>query len=342
MHWGSAFGGERDKRPAHLDALPAAGLREDLEALQRTFYVFNTNAGELGVHVAKFVASNQMSNQLSDDYVNDLVRLLHNYLTSVTSLVDSQRVVMRHRWPHDPNTSEPPIAATPAICAGCNRPVATNAKLSEFEATGYAEKLANTFETGEGVFMSKLRNYCTHYSVLLPALGTTINWDQTTGMRQTNTLQLERDKLLRWDGWTAPAKSYLQQQPERFDLAPIIYRYVNSAKQFAAWFWDEMTNRSTEFIDESTAKATELHLWQEEHVGQPDWINESGITSPPGWNGRLWRAGQRRDRYEHGTRGFRLWEFVGGELVLYKDDDWTPLPRYPRVSQDVPRPHPGG
>jgi len=37
--------------------------------------------------------------------------------------------------------------------------------LSEFEAKDYSEKLAEAFETGERMFMSKLRDYCTHYSI---------------------------------------------------------------------------------------------------------------------------------------------------------------------------------
>ena len=226
----SAFGEEMDKRRAHLEALPAYQLREDLEALERSFYIFNTNAMELASHVGRFLASTQLSQQLSDNYVNELVRLLHNYLTSVTSLIDSQRVVMRHRWPYK--------RANAGICDSCGRSMPSKDDLPEFEANEYAEKLATTFETGESVFMSKMRNYCTHYSILLPTLGTTMRWEQgMPRVLQVNTLQLDRDKLLRWDGWTAPAKDYLKRQPECFDLAPVIERYVNVAGQFAAWFW---------------------------------------------------------------------------------------------------------
>jgi hypothetical protein len=59
-----------------------------------------------------------------------------------------------------------------------------------------------------------------------------------------NTLQLDRDKLLRWDSWTGPAKTYLKAQPEHFDLVPVIERYVNAAGQFAAWFWYEINVRT--------------------------------------------------------------------------------------------------
>jgi hypothetical protein len=95
----SPFTIEMDKRTAHLEALQGFQLKEDPDALRRCLFVFNTNATDLAAHVGEFLHSSQFSRDLSDDYVNDLVRLLHNYLTSVTSLVDSQRVVMRHRWP---------------------------------------------------------------------------------------------------------------------------------------------------------------------------------------------------------------------------------------------------
>ena len=316
----SAFGEEMDKRTAHLEALPASQLREDLEALERSVHIFNTNATELATHVGRFLASTQLSQQLSDHYVNELVRLLHNYLTSVTSLIDSQRVITRHRWPRT-------RGGNVGICPACTRPLPSKDELSEFEAKDYAEKMANTFETGEAVFMSKLRNYCTHYSILLPTLGTTIKWEQgMPGVLQVNTLQLDRDKLLRWDGWTAPAKDYLNRQAEYFDLAPIIERYVNAAGQFAAWFWAEINSRSAALIDEITSKAMELKLWHDENVGTPDWIDRGEREPPSGWNARLWKAELREARYKTGTRGWRVWEVdTNGVIVLAKDDDWTPL-----------------
>lgn len=228
-----------DKRKAHIEALQGAQLKEDLEALKRCFYTFNTNAQELADHVGQFVLWTQNAQEVPDDYVDELVRYLHNYLTSVTSLIEAQRIVMRHRWPEDDK--------------------------SEFEAKDYTEKLQETFETGEAVFMSKLRNYCTHYSIPLPELTTTLIHEQGMDAPELrNTMQLDRDKLLRWDSWTAPAKDYLNKQPEQFDLAPIIERYVNAAGQFAAWFWAEVNGRSTELVDEMMAKATELRLWYRE------------------------------------------------------------------------------
>lgn len=114
-------------------------------------------------------------------------------------LIDAQRVVIRHRWPS-----------------------AKKGEYSEFETTDYAAQLQKTFETGEAEFMQKLRNYCTHYSIPVPGLGTSMSGEAGGPMLRVNTLQLDRDELLRWDEWRAAAMAYLRAQPERFDFAPII------------------------------------------------------------------------------------------------------------------------
>jgi hypothetical protein len=274
---------EMDRRKAHLEALPGFRLKEDLEALNRCSYTFGRNAQELAEHVGRFLASpTQNAQELTDDYVNELVRLLQNYLTSVTSLIDAQRVVMRHRWPTAAN----------------ERP--------EFETTDYAEQLRTTFETGEAEFMQNLRNYCTHYSIPVPGLGTTMSRVQGAPVTRVNTLQLDRDALLRWDGWRSAATAYLQNQPSRFDLAPIIERYQSSARAFFQWFWEEVNKRSTEQINELNMKATEVKFWWDENNLQPDWLFSGTGQPPPGWSGRRERAKRRVIRYQHGTSGYRV------------------------------------
>lgn len=71
----SPFTAELNQRKAHLEGLPGHQLNEDLEALRRCRYVFNTNATELAAHVGEFLHSSQFSRDVSEDYVNDLVRL---------------------------------------------------------------------------------------------------------------------------------------------------------------------------------------------------------------------------------------------------------------------------
>ena len=44
-----------------------------------------------------------------------------------------------------------------------------------------------------------------------------------------NRLTLDRDALLKWKKWTAPAKAYLRPKETHFDLGPVIESYVNTA-----------------------------------------------------------------------------------------------------------------
>lgn len=297
------------RRKAALEALPGAQLKRDLDALNRCSYIIGENGKELAAHVAGFLNSQQHVSDVSDRYVNELVRLLHNYLASVTSLIDAQRVVMRHRWP-----------------------TTNKDEKSEFETKDYAEQLAATFETGEAEFMVKLRNYCTHYSVPLPSLGTTIRWENGGPVVQVNTLQLDRDLLLRWDKWGAPAKTYLGGQEASFDLAPIIESYMKSVREFYEWFWGEIDQRSSLIQDELRTRATETQLWRDENDPRPEWLT-SGREPPSDWNRtgprvmRRMRAEKRIERYQVGTRGYAVSVIDAEGVISLVADDWPPLPR---------------
>jgi hypothetical protein len=75
-----------------FEALPGYRLKLDLKALNRCSYTFGRNAEELSRHVGQFLLSRTtLARELSDEYVNELVRLLHNYLTSITTLIDAER-----------------------------------------------------------------------------------------------------------------------------------------------------------------------------------------------------------------------------------------------------------
>jgi hypothetical protein len=182
---------------------------------------------------------------------------------------------MRHRWPS-----------------------AKKGEYSEFETTDYAAQLQKTFETGEAEFMQKLWNYCTHYSIPVPGLGTSMSGEAGGPMLRVNTLQLDRDELLRWDEWRAAAMAYLRAQPERFDFAPIIERYMAGVRVFYQWFWEQVNARSADLVAELNAKGMEVKLWYDEHDLRPDWLIKGDGLPPSDWNGRLERAKRRHVRYE--------------------------------------------
>lgn len=297
---------ELERRKAHIEGLPGTRLKNDLEALNRCSYIIGENGKELERHVARFLNSQRHVNQLSDQYVNELVRFLHNYLTSVTSLIDAQRVVMRHRWPSD-----------------------TKGVYSKFETGDYDKHRREIFETGESEFMVKLRNYCTHYAIPVPGLGTTMSWQHGGPVLQVNTLQLDRDRLLDWDKWGAPAKAYLERQNSEFDLSPIIERYMKSVRRFYEWFWTELNDQSKDIKDELHSKSTELMGWYLENDLQPDWLT-SGGEPPADWNGRKFRAARRQERYAQGTRGYHPVIVGPDRQAIYDKEAAGAWPQFPR------------
>lgn len=262
----SRFGIERDKRMAELEAMPGFRLNGDLAALGRAGHVMYKNAEELSRPADQFLRSRRhFSRDVDDEFEKELVRFLHNYLTSVYSLIEAQRVVMRHCWGED----------------------------SEFETGEYTAHRKASFETGEAEFMTELRNYCTHRSVPLPSIITTFSGGRGQPNLLINRLTLDRDALLKWKKWTAPAKAYLRAQEPQFDLGPVIESYVNTAAAFFNWFVNEINERRAEIKTEFTEAAEAYQKWYEEEMG----MNTEGfrkLFGPPSGGNRSQRRGQRQ------------------------------------------------
>jgi len=291
----AAISAELDRLQTHIAALRGERLREDMEAMQRCLYVFGRNHVHLSKHVARFTQSLTEAPEVSSNYVDELVRLLHNFLTSITTYIDSQRVVMRHRWPEANG-------------------------LSQFELGEYTEQRRRVFETGQAEFMTRLRNYCTHFSVLVPNLSTAITFGGGK-LQQSNNLNLDRDALLRWSDWGGPATAFLQRQGEHIDFAPIVESFIASTQLFFEWFWRRISEQSSELIDERNAMVTEVRLWWEEYQPPLEWDLKSDVPLPLG-RGKRERALKRIDRYQHGFRGFRLIDVGPSGIARVGDTDW--------------------
>ena len=263
--WTNPFSEEFDRRKEELLAMPGFQLKADLEALGRAGRVNYKNQQELVRHAGLFLNSGRHYNTMTDEYEDELVRFLHNYLTSVTSLRDSQYVVMRHRWGNQ----------------------------SEFETGTYTTQRKATFATGEAEFMSKLRNYCTHRSIPVPGMVTTLTGERGRPPRFVNELNLDRDGLLDWDGWNEEAKAYLKAKDPQFDLLPVIESYMNATAHFFNWFTVEINKQCATLRDEYLTAAHALKNWYEEEMG----MNTEGyrkLFGPSSGGNQGQRRGQRQ------------------------------------------------
>jgi len=264
------FGKERDKRMAELEAMPGFRLNVDLAMLGGSGHVMYRNAEELARHADQFMRSRRPfardANDHLEEFEKELVRYLHNYLTSVYSLIESQRVVMRHCWGDG----------------------------SEFETGQYTERRKASFDTGEAEFMTELRNYCTHRSVPVPRVSSTLTGGAGRASMIVSRLTLDRDELLKWKKWTAPAKEYLRAKEEHFDLGPVIQSYVSTASAFFNWFVSEINARNAEIKDAYMKAAEAYAKWYEEQMG----MNTEGYRKlfgpPPNERARSEPSGQRK------------------------------------------------
>jgi hypothetical protein len=257
--WTNQFCAEFDKRKARLVAMPGFQIKVDLEALSRAGHVMYKNAEELRRHAEKFLQGRKLASDVPDEYEKELVRFLHNYLTSIYSLIEAQRGVMCH-------------------CFG---------EKSEFELGEYTDHRKATFETGEAEFMTELRNYCTHRSIPLPGMSTTFLWQRRGAAIILHKLTMDTEALLEWKKWTAPAKAYLQAKEPQFDLGPVIASYMNAASAFFNWFIGEINKRKAKEKDEYLTAARALRKWHEDQTGL---TGEFMNTPPP----RAERRGQRQ------------------------------------------------
>jgi hypothetical protein len=263
--WTSPFGIERDKRKAELEAMPGFQLKLDLEALGRAGHVMYRNAEELSHHATQFLTGRRFSRDMDDEFEKELVRFLHNYLTSLYSLIEAQRVVIRHCWGDG----------------------------SEFETGEYTDHRKASFETSEAEFMTELRNYCTHRSIPLPGISTTFSGGRGRPTSLVNRLTLDRDALLTWKKWSAPAKEYMRTKEAHFDLGPVMESYVNTASAFFNWFVAEINERNADSKAEFVAAAEAYREWYDEEMG----MNTEGFRKlfpPPSGGNRSQRRGQRQ------------------------------------------------
>lgn len=109
-----------------------------------------------------------------------------------------------------------------------------------------------------------------------------------------NKLTLDRDKLLDWDSWTAPAKGYLRAQDERFDLLPILYSYVTTAAEFYDWFVNEIRERNADDIAQYSKAVDDYNKWYREEMGMNTENYRKLFGPPPGEGNRSQRRSQRK------------------------------------------------
>ncbi|MEW1882185.1 hypothetical protein AB0O58_21095 [Rhodococcus sp. NPDC080181] len=194
--------------------------------------VLERNAYELRAHLYVEDFTN-ISEKMTDEFVQETVRLLINYCSARSALVDTTRA---------------------HIVKLCEKVGGEPARWAKDE---YAKETELHFDKPEYKFLQDLRNYCCHYRV--PTLNASVKWPVGEGsgdLRHEVTLMAE--PMLKWSKWSSPARAYIEQNiAEGIAVVPLVSAYQDDVLAFYDWL---PADAFRAFTDERLATARQ---WQE-------------------------------------------------------------------------------
>lgn len=298
---------ELERRQGLVDGMSGASQVEYFESLNRVSRVFHGNILELEQQVGRFTGTDAMIDDLGDDYQHETNRIFHNFLAAVGTMRDIQRKVHGKVWPAPPEKGAQ----------------------SEWEKKVYGPKAAKVFGTPESKFVQDLRNYNLHYDLPTVSGTTNVSWQRDAYMVQTNTLALSKEKLLRYQKWSAAAKTFLEAHDESVDFLPAIAAYTLSVREFFAWFWHTVRAELDPGFSDFEFSFTECALWQSEDMRWGEWrMSIHSDTDGQIAAAKHVYAKAKLDRWAHGSRGWRVFQCEqNGQPEQIGDDPWGLPPR---------------
>ena len=189
-----------------------------LRTLGVNFFVFGRNFEELQnvlnltEQPEKMLALWSLRNRPKLELLmQEVTRLMHNFLASAKTLVDHTRVLIRD-W---------------------------------YQGTKFLEaQVAKRFTSNSLVgFVEGLRNYSLHYA--LPFTGATfsigkIEKGQSSLSDLRFSFSLSKSELLRWAKWPAKAKVYLQKAEEEIEIRTFVVPYYHQIENFHLWMYKRL------------------------------------------------------------------------------------------------------
>jgi hypothetical protein len=195
--------------------------------LRISYYIFISNYTQLKANLELFdrkeVSSKIWAIKNRDklkQFQIEVIRLFHNYLASVKSLVDHTRIMVKE--------------------------VHGNKEFSK----EYKLRIKDIFqESPISCFVQDMRNYILHKGIPIMLARTTFR-----EVKGANSILLDLACLKLWDRWSAKSKEYLNSARGNIDLYEIIIAYGSLVINFYDWF----QRRQIEVYTEELARSQKI------------------------------------------------------------------------------------
>ncbi len=159
--------------------------------------------------------------------LGETVRLFHNFLTSISTLIDHTRNLMKRDF------------------------------IQANHANEYQALVNTTFATDPfAKFMQDFRDYVTHRAIPIVGLTTRIGKQDDC----ISEVEIDLKELADWRGWTGPSRAFIATQGERIRLLKLIDDYEFKAKGFNDRF-GELFNKY--YQPQITPALTLMREWNE-------------------------------------------------------------------------------
>lgn len=218
----------------------AARIEGRLITFKINYYVFFRNYQELKSILMKMnndikfslnIWSTENRDKL-DTLINEISRLLFNFLASAKALVSHTRVLINH-WYFD-----------------------TSFYLE------YQEEVKKSFANNElVVFIEDLRNYFLHYALPITRANLKSHKKENGEWEMEHSFTISKQGLLIWKNWKKDSKSFLQKSGEDISIEVLIDEYFIIVENFHKWMLTKLKQIHTEdlkWLEQMRSKARSM------------------------------------------------------------------------------------
>lgn len=213
-----------------IESHPGYNALKRISALSCMHYIYKNNFEDFERHLDQFlIGENALSLQRNKDHADrqllEAVRLLHNLLAGIKSLVENERWLIGEWYSGHPFEEE------------------------------HSKKIKKQFALSDTVkFLEELRNCFLHKSYTSCAFRVDIEPDDFKAR-----FVMYRDKVLSEYDWSGRSKQFLRSQDEEFEILSIVREYELLTMQFYDWLEDRIRSIHQLEIIEVQMLEIELH-----------------------------------------------------------------------------------